>query len=211
MKNNVYKAKSVFIVRHGETEWNTLGKYQGSLDSPLTPGGLRTVYALADKLKGENIQTLFTSPLARARKTGEIIGNTIDVDINVIPEFREMNFGIFEGKTKEIVRKDFSEFFTQRNKDKGCKVYTPFPQGESYRDVYKRVFDKVSHLLSNYESFIIVGHHGVNRVIRGVILNLPLEDIIDIRQRNNEYIKIDVPEQKEYSYLIRSSSKWCCL
>jgi broad specificity phosphatase PhoE len=113
-----------------------------------------------------------------------------------------MNYGIFEGKMKEIVRKDFSEFFTQRNKDKGCKVYTSFPQGESYRDVYKRVFDKIFHLLSNYENFIIVGHQTVNKVIRGVILNLPLEDII-----NNEYIKIDVPEHKEYSYLILSSSE----
>src|SRR5919109_1408470 len=67
------KTMRLIIVRHGESEWNRIGRYQGQLDAPLSGLGLRQAEALADRLRQEPIEIIFTSPLQRAAKTAEAI------------------------------------------------------------------------------------------------------------------------------------------
>src|SRR4028118_821913 len=63
----------LILVRHGESEWNRTGRYQGQADAPLSDLGLRQADALANRLQHEHIDAIYTSPLQRARKTAEAI------------------------------------------------------------------------------------------------------------------------------------------
>lgn len=184
-------SNSIYIVRHGQTEWNKLRIYQGNLDSPLIKEGRENTQKIAQFLKNKQIKIIFTSLLYRAKETAKIIASEINAKIIVIPDFKEMNFGIFEGKKQKIIRNLFKDFFTQRKNNKFYKLYEPYPGGESYFDVFLRIVKTLSEILSDYENFVIVGHEGINRIIRGIIKELPLEEMISLKQKNSELVYIN--------------------
>lgn len=187
-----------YIIRHGETEWNKKGIYQGGLDSPLTQKGISDAKKIAKLLKDKNVTIILCSPLQRAKKTANIISKVIKARVVVAPEFKEMNFGIFEGKKKSFARKLYKEFFTKREKNNYFKLYENYPEGESYFDVFLRVNKVLPKILENYENFIIVGHESVNRIIRGIIKKIFLKEMISLRQNNNEVVLIDLNTLGEY-------------
>ncbi len=182
---------SIYIVRHGETQWNKQEVFQGQLDSPLTQKGVTHAKSIANHLLGKEISCIFSSPLGRARQTAEIIANMLNIKVIVIPEFVEKHFGIFQGRKLHVVESLFSDFFIMRKKDPYLKLFIPYPEGESYFDVYLRVVKPLMSLLAQYNNFVIVGHESVNRILRGVIQEGSLEKMIAHRQKNNEIITID--------------------
>lgn len=181
----------IYLIRHGQTEWNKDGIFQGSQDSPLTKSGRETAKKIAKVLKDKHIERIYTSPLGRAKKTAEIIAREINGKITVIPQFQEMNFGIFEGKKQKIVRALFKDFFEKREKNKFCKLYEAFPEGESYFDVFLRVVKNLVSILPLDQNCVIVGHESINRIIRGIIRELPLEEMVNLKQENRELITIN--------------------
>lgn len=92
----------IYLARHGETEWNALGKLQGATDVPLNETGRAQGRALGERLKGEGIVSVTTSDLCRAVQTGEeaasVLGITTPPTIDA--DLRERGFGIFEGLTR---------------------------------------------------------------------------------------------------------------
>jgi probable phosphoglycerate mutase len=191
------KPNIIYIARHGEAEWNNRGIFQGGLDSLLTQQGLQHAYALASTLANSEIKYVFSSNLGRAKQTAEIIARTIGAELIIIPEFNEMRFGIFEGKHVIDVKRIFSDFFDARETNKYCKLYTPYPEGESYFDVYIRLLKPLTHILAHYDNFAIVGHESVNRVMRGIMKQIPLEEMVSVRQKHNELVTIDVIHETE--------------
>ena len=187
----------IYIIRHGETEWNKLGILQGSKDSKLTENGIKHAKDLSAKLQDKGIKYVFTSPLGRAKMTASIIAGQIGAQVLEVPEFSETNFGIFEGKKYESVKELFPEFFKMREENKYYKLYHPYPGGESYFDVYLRILKKAVWILANYENFVIVGHEGINRIIRGIIRQLSLEDMIYLRQKNNQLVTVNFRKGEE--------------
>lgn len=181
----------MYIIRHGQTVWNESDLFQGRLDSPLTKKGIQDAQKIADYLKDKQINIIFTSPLGRAKQTAKIIASQTKVKIIVTADFKEMSFGIFEGKKQEVVKKLFKEFFTKRSEDKFYKLYEPYPEGESYFGVFLRIVKSLTEILSRYQNFAIVGHEGINRIIRGIIREMPLEEMVSLRQKNNEIISIN--------------------
>ena len=94
--------KIVYLARHGETEWNALGKLQGRTDIPLNDVGRAQARALAARLEGERIASVTTSDLSRASETGAIVADAIRVTArHVDPDLRERSFGVFEGLTRD--------------------------------------------------------------------------------------------------------------
>jgi broad specificity phosphatase PhoE len=87
------------LVRHGETEWNAQGRYQGQSDVPLSAVGWGQAERVAHRLTREKVEAIYASDLKRAWETAEIIGNEIGVEIVPEPRLRELNFGVFEGLT----------------------------------------------------------------------------------------------------------------
>ncbi|MEK5643322.1 histidine phosphatase family protein [Paenibacillus rhizosphaerae] len=95
-------ATTIGLIRHGVTEWNKLGKAQGISDIPLNETGIKQVTALANRLKSEKWDIIFSSNLIRARQTAEIIRKFLGV-VSVFTDerIREINCGLIEGTTEE--------------------------------------------------------------------------------------------------------------
>lgn len=195
-------ANTIYITRHGETEWNKKDIFQGRLDSALTKKGVNHAQSMGQHLANRGIRYVFSSPLGRSYKTAKIIAAKLDAQLIVIPEFKEMHFGVFQGKKSSVIKKKFAEFFVMRQQIPYSKLFIPYPQGESYLDVYSRIITPLMSLLSGYDNFVIVGHESLNRTIRGIIEELPLEKMIAPRQKNNQIIAIDVKTGKEKEFFV---------
>lgn len=91
----------IFLVRHGETEWNLQNRLQGNKDSPLTPDGIQQALGVRRALEQFKIDYAYVSPLKRARDTMEIILKDRAVEVAVKDNLREINLGPWEGKTRQ--------------------------------------------------------------------------------------------------------------
>ncbi|MBU2213272.1 histidine phosphatase family protein [Patescibacteria group bacterium] len=154
----------IYILQHGETEWNVADIFQGLKSSPFTERGRGQIRKAAQYFTDKNIKNLFSSPLERAVKTAEVVAKTIGLEVEIIPSFYEIDCGSFEGKSRQ-----------EYKKEKG--IEPRFPGGESFADVYKRVKGDVKRLASINKNILIVGHGGTNRVIASIITNTPFHEI----------------------------------
>ena len=87
---------TVLLIRHGETEWNLLGKFQGCTDIALSQDGIKQAEALRDRLKGD-FDYIYSSPLMRANETAKILASEYNKEVEVVQDIREINFGEWEG------------------------------------------------------------------------------------------------------------------
>lgn len=142
------------LIRHGETDWNRERRYQGLTDVPLSDAG-RAALRQADFCPG----IVYVSPLTRARETAAILFP--DAKQIVLPAFREMDFGAFEGHTADEMADDP----TYRTwVEDGCTGRCP--GGESLAEFSDRVWAAFSRLLENRaEQLVIVAHGGVQMAI----------------------------------------------
>jgi probable phosphoglycerate mutase len=165
----------LFAVRHGETEWNSIEKQQGHLDSPLTKNGILQAQLLADGLVGKNIDILFSSDLGRAFQTATIIAEKLSLSIHTDPGLRERNLGIMQGLTK----KDFAGKFPLEASrfNTGDPDYI-LPEGESARQRYTRCIDCAEKLIKQEvgKKILIVAHGGVLESFFYKATNTPLTE-----------------------------------
>jgi 2,3-bisphosphoglycerate-dependent phosphoglycerate mutase len=94
----------LYLIRHGETTWNSERRWQGQIDAPLSETGIAQARALGDYLRGRAITAIYSSDLSRARVTADLIGEVLGVAVQQDRRWREMNMGILQGLTHpEIV------------------------------------------------------------------------------------------------------------
>ncbi len=86
-----------YYIRHGQTDWNLEGRLQGNADVPLNATGVRQAYDAKDRLAGQPIALICSSPLSRARKTADILNEALDCPIIEIDDLHECDFGPYEG------------------------------------------------------------------------------------------------------------------
>ena len=99
---------ALLLVRHGETDWNADGRLQGHTDRPLSDYGRRQARKLAAELEDEELEAIYSSDLARARETAEIVGERLGLPVVLDPDLREKDWGTWEGLT--AVERDRVEF-----------------------------------------------------------------------------------------------------
>lgn len=144
----------LYLVRHAKTEWNALGRFQGSLDSPLTEEGMQKTRKLADALREIPLDGAYVSTLGRAQKTAEILLGDRDIPRTIDPRINEMNMGRWEGMTHAEIRAENPEALERYF---ATEIDFSAPEGESYRDLYERVEDFV-HDLPRTGRYLIVTH-----------------------------------------------------
>lgn len=105
------------LVRHGQTDWNLEGRYQGQSDVPLNQTGRAEAQSLAGRLKGKSFAAIHTSDLQRARETAEIIAEVLTLPVTLEPLLREINQGEWEGQFVEAIKARFAELWEQRTMD----------------------------------------------------------------------------------------------
>lgn len=174
----------LYVVRHGETDWNAEGRYQGRQDIALNERG-RAQAALNGKL----LQTLlrrahrqpidfswYVSPMARTRETMNLIRSGLDEplpDVTVDPRLIEVSFGIYEGHLHTELASGAMAIAGERDAD--FWNFRP-PEGESYADVAERILDFAAGLEG---PSVIVSHGGILRVLRRLIEDFPLERTVN--------------------------------
>lgn len=126
----------IFVIRHGETDWNILGRYQGQADPPLNSRGTQQAYQLADQLTQENINILYTSPLARAKETALILSQALGIQTREDPRLMEIHQGDWQTRLRSEIEDLYPDLF-QKWQDDPWQV-TP-PGGEHLQEVQRRV------------------------------------------------------------------------
>ncbi len=149
----------LYLIRHGMTEWNELGKYQGHHDLPLSAPGIRQARKIAGRLQGLNIAAVYSSDLLRAVQTAAPIAETRGLPVIPLKELREVDVGLWEGKSLDEVKQRHSKLYEEWLLD---TVNNPIPGGESYAQLRDRVIPKVMELVKVHKgaSLCIVSHSG---------------------------------------------------
>ena len=163
----------LYLVRHGETDYNNALRFQGQTDIPLNQTGIRQAEKVAGFFKDIPLQAIYTSSLKRARTTAEIIGKRKGIEPQVTDALREMSFGIWENMNSNDIQKKYAkewkDFFAS-------PASTKIPQGESMSDVQKRAYPEVQRILDQYPEgdVAFVAHGGIIRVLICTMLGLDL-------------------------------------
>ncbi|MGE5676335.1 MAG: histidine phosphatase family protein [Mycobacterium leprae] len=161
-----------YIVRHGETEYNRSGRYQGQTDIPLSPDGRQQIRALVPRLSRLPLDVIYTSDLSRALETARIFarGRMIIQD----PRLREVNVGLVAGLSPSEIAAAYPEAWAAMQQD---PAGARFPEGESAVEVQDRVMKALADIHRRFPdgNVAVVTHGGVVKTIAAAVLELPLE------------------------------------
>ena len=164
----------LFIVRHGETEWNRQGRIQGHTDVGLSEQGIEQAKCLAARLNSVQIDTAYSSDLRRATDTAAEILADKDVPLVPTPRLREYDKGAFEGLTETELRSRYpGEYPGYVAKDLD---YAP-EGGESTRQVSARMAAVVNEIKERHlaDTVLVVGHGGSLRAAMMALLGMSLD------------------------------------
>jgi len=191
------KSLKLYIVRHGETEWNLIKKFQGQLDSPLTENGIKIMKDTGNKLKNIIFSRVYTSELARAVKSAEIILNkninykNDRIEIKKMSELNEVYFGLWQGLSHEEIFEKYSE--EAENYFHNVKRYNAENiKAEKLKDALDRFLRGIEKILKNHKSgnILIVTHGTVLEMFINYVENKDLLEINERKLVNNGDYKI---------------------
>ncbi|MGA9756406.1 MAG: histidine phosphatase family protein [Desulfobaccales bacterium] len=171
----------LYLVRHGQVAEGHTDRYHGNNDIGLSPLGVRQLEELAAQLQTVALAGVYASNLSRAWTGAEIISRGRQVAAQVIPEFREIHFGVWEGLSFTEIAARYPAELQARFRD---LPNFRIPEGESLMDVRARALPRLNDLIQTHhgQAFIIVAHAGVNRVILSEALGLPPDNLFRLDQ-----------------------------
>lgn len=165
----------IYFVRHGETEWNRIGKIQGMTDNPLNDTGKAEAEKAAVALLNIKFDKCYCSPLLRAKQTAGYIMKNRSCPVVYEDLLHEMAFGIAEGINLEGLESNTNLYNFLKAPDK----FEAFEGGESFDDVKQRCrnfLDKICKTETNSENILAVCHGGVIRSAISIIKDISLKD-----------------------------------
>lgn len=165
----------IYLMRHGETDWNKEGKLQGSADIPLNENGIRLAQETAQALKEIPFEVIYSSPLCRARKTAELMRLERQIPIFEDARLKEMSFGRYEGD---------SIYQAAHDAENPLYKFIREPEnfnaqdGENFSDVIARAQNYIDEVLipaqKEYSTVLITAHGAFIRCFLRCIENRPL-------------------------------------
>lgn len=189
----------IYIIRHGETVWNTQHRFQGWHNSDLTDKGQKQAKLVGDFFRNKSIDQIYCSPLQRCRDTLKIIQNTSlpsDLSIKYDDRLKECNYGDIDGADERLIQTQLLLQGIDR-KDPEIKFNFKFFNGESYKDQFIRILDFIDKIeLQNTRlNTLIVCHMGTMKYLSIALQHkLKIEDIYEAtmwRPNNNVLIIFD--------------------
>lgn len=181
----------IYLLRHGDVGLGESRRFIGRLDLPLSPRGERESALQASRLRGAPLAAVFTSDLARARRTAEVVAAPHGLTPVVIPALREMDMGRWDGlSAAEIAGREptaFAEWMSRIGE-------FPFPDGESVGDLAARAWPAFEALAATHAGrrVAVVAHGGTNRVLLCRALGVPLSRLLAFGQ---DYAALTVLER----------------
>lgn len=193
----------IYLLRHGETVFNTQGRYQGELDSSLTAKGIEQVMHISKLLKmvinDPNEWEIISSPLGRAMQSTKIICEILKYDIDrVITDnrLREVSVGDWAGLTTSEIKESWPELI--KNTDH-YNWYFNSPNGESYDSVKARVTDWLESI-KNKEKAIAISHGLTGRIVRGVYQSIEKNQALKLEVSQHTFFKLANQNIESFCY-----------
>ena len=197
----------IYLVRHGETEWNRARRFQGRSNLPLNQEGRKQVKALALTLKNKPLTAIYTSPLIRALETARLI-KAFHPTIPIFEEkgFIEMDLGEFDGMKAQDWAEQYPDFRKAWNENPAS---LKMPGGESLKEVQIRAKDTLERITRIYPpdtTILISSHNFVNLTILCDLLKIPLHRFRELRQNNAAFNVICKKGNRLYVELVNEQS-----
>lgn len=191
-------ANTFYIVRHGQTNWNILGKTQGHGNSDLTAKGIEQATELAESIVNYPIDYIYSSDLGRAVQTAQILGDKLNIEVEETEALREMGFGEWEGLLIDEIKTNYANVYTTwRNEPHLAQI----PGGETLHLIKDRVDSFIQSLNEKYDNkhILLVTHSVTVRVMLLAFLNSGMENIYRIKQDNTA---LNIVEYRDYGPVV---------
>ena len=163
----------IFLVRHGETQWNKLGKFQGQVDVALNQRGLAQARDAAKAALAWRPTALYSSPLRRTMQVAEAVSRKVGLPVTVDPRLMELNLGELEGATSRQMKEQWSQVYSSWRENPGATV---MPGGESMAQLQERAWQSFLEVEATHledDAVLIVSHNFAIRCIISQLLGIP--------------------------------------
>jgi broad specificity phosphatase PhoE len=190
-RRNIRKWENLFLVRHGESTCNEINRFAGDTDVPLTPLGQEQARQAARDCRGISPDSIFVSPLKRARETAEILFPTEQSELahKIDARISERNFGSFTLNNKAHIQRSIGIRGFDEALYGDCHIMV---EGEKFSDFYQRVLDflakELHPLLMKGKRVFVIAHKYVIELLARLILRLSTDDSFDLRLPNAKVI-----------------------
>ncbi len=185
----------LYIIRHAESQWNPIGRYQGLLDPELSQRGKKQANLLAKELLRLDITAIYSSPLKRTMDTAKPISEA--KGIQIIPDKRiiEIDHGVWSGMLVDQVKQEYPEDFEKWIKEPH-KI--KFPGGESLTDVYERVREFLHEIKQKHwnQTVLVFSHTVPIRAMYCALLDIDLSKFWSFGCDNASYSQIHMEEDR---------------
>lgn len=184
---------TMWLVRHGQTDWNVQARYQGQTDVPLNAAGVQQAQALAYELAGKHFNAVFSSPLQRARLTAEIIAAGLSLPVQIDDRLREINQGLWEGEIYHDLLIRYPDEMRARRED---PYHFRPPEGESAAEVADRVARVADNIARQYPAgcVLVVSHALTLAALYCQANRFPLTEVYDHLPHNAHPVVIEWPQ-----------------
>ena len=171
----------VYLVRHGQTEWNKKLTFRGRIDIPLNERGHSEAAAIAEALKDKNIDAIYTSSLRRSIETAEPTARFFHIKIIPVEGLIDINYGDWEGLSFNEVKKRYKDQYKKWEKSPDL---VRFPNGETLNEAKERSFSAFKDIVKENpgKSVLIIPHRVINKVLLCAILGLSNSHFWEIKQ-----------------------------
>jgi phosphoserine phosphatase len=190
------------LVRHGETDWNRQGRFQGQIDVPLNANGHQQANQAAEFLKSEPIDFAVSSPMLRPKETAEaILQHHSEVTLTFEPEFCEISHGAWEGKLEAEIAQEYAQELKQWHIQPET---VQMPEGENLQQVWNRAIAAwnlvVESARANFDGTntqvgLVVAHDAINKVVLSHVVGAGPEKFWSFKQGNGAVSVIDYPAE----------------
>ncbi|MBN1254949.1 MAG: histidine phosphatase family protein [Deltaproteobacteria bacterium] len=172
---------TLFLVRHGRTGWNKEQIFRGSKDVPLDEVGRAEARLVGERLKGEEIKAVYSSPLSRAKETAQAIAQFYNLEVQSLEGLVDLHFGEWEGLSREEVEKRYPDLYQQWEQEPHRVI---FPGGEGLAAVTSRAMKAVEDIIKRHpqEGVALVSHRVVLKVLICALLGLDNSHFWNIAQ-----------------------------
>ena len=183
------KKTEVILIRHGETEWNQSGKFQGNIDINLNEEGKKQADILASYFKKNKFDRIYSSPLTRSLTTAQKIASYHSSEVIKLSSIREFDFGDWEGSDYNEIRNKYPDLVEQWYQNPES---VEIPRGENLDEFQKRVKNGFNEIISGNQGnkIIVVTHGGVIRIWISYLLNIPYKSFFKIEIDNASISKV---------------------
>ncbi len=198
---------TILLVRHGQTEWNSHGRWQGHADVPLDQTGREQAVAIAQRLARQTewaIDTIISSDLHRAKETASTIGKAINRPLILDPIWRERDMGDFSGLTREQIRTAYPGVLEAERKVLGLII----PNGETGNHFWNRGAEAIAKVTREHagKTVLVVSHGGILHVTVAGLLGMPRKHFGRLRFGNTSLSVMTFGEDQPRLHLLNDTS-----